>query len=179
MIIEECISQCVQVHRATHELYHTELCGKILCSEIFPVLMTCRPGRQESRAAVYVQALKSAAVDDSTAELIMKQIGGAIAKMHDGGLVHGDLTTSNMLLQETDRKLVLIDFGLAFNSSNPEDKAVDLHVCERALVSAHSDREGLFKIVLEAYKEKSKNHSPVFNRFAEVRMRGRKRTMIG
>lgn len=109
----------------------------------------------------------------------MKQIGEAIAKLHDGGLVHGDLTTSNMLLQKSDQQLVLIDFGLAFNSSNPEDKAVDLHVCERALVSAHSDREGLFKTVLEAYKAVSKHHCPVFNRFAEVRMRGRKRTMIG
>lgn len=126
-----------------------------------------------------MQALKSEAVDASAAAAIMKQIGGAIAKMHDGGLVHGDLTTSNMLLQESDQKLVIIDFGLAFNSTNPEDKAVDLHVCERALASAHSDREGMFKIVLEAYKAVSKNHYPVFNRFADVRMRGRKRTMIG
>lgn len=126
-----------------------------------------------------MQALKRKEVDSAAAETIMKQIGEAIAKMHDGGLVHGDLTTSNMLLQENDQKLVLIDFGLAFNSTNPEDKAVDLHVCERALLSAHSDREGLFKVVLESYKEASKNHCPVFNRFAEVRMRGRKRTMVG
>jgi TP53 regulating kinase and related kinases len=126
-----------------------------------------------------VQALKSRDVDAVAAEGIMKQIGEAIAKMHDGGLVHGDLTTSNMLLEEGSKKLVIIDFGLAFNSTNPEDKAVDLHVCERALNSAHSDREGLFKTVLEAYKKASKNHCPVFNRFAEVRLRGRKRTMVG
>lgn len=93
--------------------------------------------------------------------------------------MHGDLTTSNMMLRTDDDVLVLIDFGLAYNSTNPEDKAVDLYVMERAFTSAHSEREGLFKVVLQAYKDSSKQHCPVFNRFAEVRMRGRKRTMVG
>lgn len=112
-------------------------------------------------------------------DLILKQIGQSVAQLHDGGLVHGDLTTSNMLLRADDDMFVLIDFGLAYNSTNPEDKAVDLYVMERAFTSAHSEREGLFKVVLQAYKGASKHHCPVFNRFAEVRMRGRKRTMVG
>ena len=33
---------------------------------------------------------------------------------------------------------VLIDFGLSFNSTIPEDKGVDLYVLERAFTSAHS-----------------------------------------
>lgn len=33
---------------------------------------------------------------------------------------------------------VLIDFGLSFTSTLPEDKAVDLYVLERALLSMHS-----------------------------------------
>jgi TP53 regulating kinase and related kinases len=127
----------------------------------------------------HLQVLKSGETSSKVAGDAMKQIGEAIAKLHDGGLVHGDLTTSNMLLRQGDGKLALIDFGLSFNSTNPEDKAVDLYVCERALASAHSDREGLFKVVLETYRKASKHHSAVFNRFAEVRMRGRKRTMVG
>ena len=33
---------------------------------------------------------------------------------------------------------VLIDFGLSYNNTLAEDKAVDLYVLERAFTSAHS-----------------------------------------
>ncbi|AQK65403.1 Protein kinase superfamily protein [Zea mays] len=69
---------------------------------------------------------------------IATQIGNAIGKLHDGGLVHGDLTTSNMIIKNSNNQLVLIDFGLSFTSTIPEDKAVDLYVLERALISMHS-----------------------------------------
>ncbi|KAL5977501.1 hypothetical protein ACLOJK_021848 [Asimina triloba] len=69
---------------------------------------------------------------------IAAQIGDAIGKLHDGGLVHGDLTTSNMLIRSGTNQLVLIDFGLSYTSNLPEDKAVDLYVLERALLSMHS-----------------------------------------
>jgi TP53 regulating kinase and related kinases len=126
-----------------------------------------------------VQVLRNKATGKDELVDMMKAIGGAVAKLHDGNLVHGDLTTSNMIMREPDNKLVIIDFGLAYNSSNPEDKAVDLYVMERAFVSAHSDRAGLFKMALEAYMDTSKHHTTVLGRFAEVRMRGRKRTMVG
>ncbi|PWA67701.1 Kae1-associated kinase Bud32 [Artemisia annua] len=64
------------------------------------------------------------------------QIGNTIGKLHDGGVVHGDLTTSNMLWR--DGKMVLIDFGLSFVSTLPENKAIDLYVLEQALMSIHS-----------------------------------------
>lgn len=70
-----------------------------------------------------------------------------MAKLHDGGLVHGDLTTSNMLLRDGDGQLVLIDFGLAFNSTLAEDKAVDLYVLERAITSAHASLTGLVRLL--------------------------------
>lgn len=38
---------------------------------------------------------------------------------------------------------VLIDFGLSYNSTLPEDKGVDLYVMERAMSSAHAGMEGL------------------------------------
>ncbi|XP_066387097.1 uncharacterized protein [Miscanthus floridulus] len=69
---------------------------------------------------------------------IATQIGNAVSKLHDGGLVHGDLTTSNMIIKNSNNQLVLIDFGLSFTSTIPEDKAVDLYVLERALISMHS-----------------------------------------
>ncbi|KAG1358659.1 EKC/KEOPS complex subunit bud32 [Cocos nucifera] len=107
------------------------------------------------------------------------QIGNAIGKLHDGGLVHGDLTTSNMLIKEGTNQLVLIDFGLSFTSTLPEDKAVDLYVLERALLSMHSSCGNVMDKILAAYRKSSKQWSSTMNKLAQVRQRGRKRTMVG
>ncbi|EYU40902.1 hypothetical protein ABFS82_14G201300 [Erythranthe guttata] len=110
---------------------------------------------------------------------IATQIGNAIGKIHDGGLIHGDLTTSNMLIRHDTNKLVLIDFGLSFTSTLPEDKAVDLYVLERALLSMHSSCGNVMDKILAAYRKSSKQWSSTLNKLAQVRQRGRKRTMIG
>ncbi|RZC52294.1 hypothetical protein C5167_020728 [Papaver somniferum] len=108
---------------------------------------------------------------------IATQIGGSIGKLHDGGLIHGDLTTSNMLLRSDNNQLVLIDFGLSFTSSLPEDK--DLYVLERALISMHSSCGNVMDQILAGYRKSSKQWSSTLNKLAQVRQRGRKRTMIG
>ncbi|KAJ7972759.1 EKC/KEOPS complex subunit bud32 [Quillaja saponaria] len=110
---------------------------------------------------------------------IASQIGDAIGKLHDGGLIHGDLTTSNMLLNNGTNQLVLIDFGLSFTSTLPEDKAVDLYVLERALLSMHSSCGDVIERILAAYRRSSKQWSSTLNKLAQVRQRGRKRTMVG
>ncbi|XP_014512454.1 TP53-regulating kinase [Vigna radiata var. radiata] len=110
---------------------------------------------------------------------IATQIGHAIGKLHDGGLVHGDLTTSNMLLKSGTNELVLIDFGLSFTSTLPEDKAVDLYVLERAILSMHSSCGNVMDRILTAYRKSSKQWSSTLNKLAQVRQRGRKRTMVG
>ncbi|KAK4729305.1 hypothetical protein R3W88_022293 [Solanum pinnatisectum] len=118
-------------------------------------------------------------VDEERMVDIATQIGNAIGKLHDGGLVHGDLTTSNMLLSSAANQLVLIDFGLSFTSTLPEDKAVDLYVLECALLSMHSSCGDVMDRILAAYRKSSKQWSSTLNRLAQVRQRGRKRTMLG
>lgn len=107
------------------------------------------------------------------------QIGNAVGKLHDGGLIHGDLTTSNMILKRDNNQLVLIDFGLSFTSTLPEDKAVDLYVLERALLAMHSSCGNVMDKILSAYRKSSKQWSSTMNKLAQVRQRGRKRTMVG
>ncbi|KAI0292945.1 kinase-like domain-containing protein [Multifurca ochricompacta] len=93
---------------------------------------------------------------------LMNMVGTEIAKMHLADIIHGDLTTSNMMLSHPSslnhslriQKLVLIDFGLAYTSILVEDKAVDLYVLERAFASTHPASEPLFASVLDAYKRK-------------------------
>lgn len=107
------------------------------------------------------------------------QIGNAVGKLHDGGLIHGDLTTSNIIIKRDNNQLVLIDFGLSFTSTLPEDKAVDLYVLERALLSMHSSCGNVMDKILSAYRKSSKQWSSTMNKLAQVRQRGRKRTMVG
>jgi len=118
---------------------------------------------------------------------IMGLVGSEIAKMHKADIIHGDLTTSNMMIRHpfaakgpSHTKLVLIDFGLAHTSSLVEDKAVDLYVLERAFASTHPDSEPMFFAVLEAYKNgMGTDWAAVERRLEDVRLRGRKRSMVG
>lgn len=89
---------------------------------------------------------------------IIKVLGSELAKMHNNNVIHGDLTTSNLLLSYNDiqdcnqvefniinnqdfKSLYFIDFGLSYVSSQNEDKAVDLYVLRRAIVSSNPKSE--------------------------------------
>ncbi|KAI8973263.1 tp53rk protein [Mycotypha africana] len=108
-------------------------------------------------------------------------IGRSLATMHNLNVIHGDLTTSNLMLRKDkgDAAVVVIDFGLSYNSNLPEDKAVDLYVLERAFASTHPQTEQLFAKILESYFKTSKQQKQISHKLEDVRMRGRKRTMVG
>ena len=135
---------------------------------------------------------------------MVERIGRAVGKMHETGVVHGDLTTSNLMVRmgQGEEKaangdnvhyddssatklllevgeIVLIDFGLAGQSIQDEDKAVDLYVLERAFGSTHPEVEEHFQGLLKAYGESYKGAKTVLKRLEDVRMRGRKKSMVG
>lgn len=132
-------------------------------------------------------------------KMLLRRIGRAVGTMHSkGGVVHGDLTSSNVMVRaardshsEADRDgppdlngdIVLIDFGLALQSVQDEDRAVDLYVLERAFGSTHPRQEGWFDAEVlqhpDGYKGSFKGANVVLKRLEEVRLRGRKRSMIG
>ncbi|MBS3146214.1 Kae1-associated serine/threonine protein kinase [Candidatus Woesearchaeota archaeon] len=102
---------------------------------------------------------------------IFNEIGNEIAKLHDGNIIHGDLTTANFILR--DNKIFIIDFGLGFTSEKVENKAVDLRVLKQALESKHSKISELaFNEVLIGYS-KSKTYEMVVERLGIVSLRGR------
>ena len=117
--------------------------------------------------------------DSETLTALVRLIGAVLAQMHDIDVVHGDLTTSNMIYDPNLRSLTLIDFGLSYVSGLAEDKGVDLYVLERAFLSTHPNTEQLFRTLLDSYSASSKNSEAVIAKLDEVRMRGRKRTMVG
>jgi Kae1-associated kinase Bud32 len=110
-------------------------------------------------------------VFDGNHEVFSKMIGKNLALMHKNGIIHGDLTTSNMIFN---KELHFIDFGLSFFSDKYEDKAVDLHLLKEALESKHhAVVDSAFKIVLDSYNENYSEADSVIKRLEIVEKRGR------
>jgi TP53 regulating kinase-like protein len=83
---------------------------------------------------------------------IFRKLGKFISKLHQNGQIHGDITTSNIILTK-EEKLFLIDFGLHEYSDSIEDKSVDLHLFKRVLISSHGgDYKLCFRMFLDGYK---------------------------
>jgi TP53 regulating kinase-like protein len=108
--------------------------------------------------------------DDKALELCRK-IGAIAGKMHAGDIVHGDLTTSNMLLD--DDRIVLIDFSLGSKSSELEDKGVDMHLLEEAFHSAHYRRSEFYEAVKDSYVKAYPGGADVLKKVREIEKRGR------
>jgi len=103
------------------------------------------------------------------------RIGVLIGKLHKHGVVHGDLTTSNMILSG-EGKIFLVDFGLGEKNAELEARGVDLHLMKRALQSTHYQfAEECFRNVLRGYSEilGGESAEKVFEKIREIERRGR------
>ncbi|MBW2978353.1 Kae1-associated serine/threonine protein kinase [Candidatus Woesearchaeota archaeon] len=102
---------------------------------------------------------------------LSEEMGKKIGILHKNDIIHGDLTTSNMILE---KEIKFIDFGLSFFSNKVEDKAVDLHLLRQALESKHYEIwEKCFEAALKGYKETNPDSNLVLNRLEKVENRGR------
>jgi len=106
-------------------------------------------------------------------EMIMFKIGQSIAKLHDRDIIHGDLTTSNMIYK--DKKVYIIDFGLGFQNGKYEDKGVDIHLLKQALEAKHfRDWQTLFQEFEVGYRSVHPAEAQkVFERMKAIEKRGR------
>ncbi|BGP12168.1 hypothetical protein JCM10213_004734 [Rhodosporidiobolus nylandii] len=158
------------------------------------------PEEDEAEEEDVGEMLRRRGVDEDT---MLRLIGREIAKMHLADIIHGDLTTSNMMVRLLDSprpgrenevfEVVIIDFGLSTSSPMHEERAVDLYVLERAFASTHPVMPGSephFDRVLEGYRgameeaegrkaAKKGTWEGTWKRLEEVRLRGRKRSMVG
>ena len=102
----------------------------------------------------------------------MQKLGKEVAKLHQANIIHSDLTTSNLILQEKTSKLFLIDFGLSYISTKIEDKAVDLHLIKQALEAKHyQNHKALFNAFQKTYKWQ--DSQKILERLTTVESRGR------
>ncbi len=116
-------------------------------------------------------------LEPSKKENYLKKVGKYAALLHMNGQIHGDITTSNLIITRSE-ELFIIDFGLHETSDEVEDKSVDLHLFKRVLYSSHKNPEFCFKAFLQGYEEeygenrKQECHEVIKN-IAVVETRGR------
>lgn len=107
-------------------------------------------------------------------EKICLQIGENIGKLHSAGIIHGDLTTSNMILKGDE--IYFIDFGLGYFSKRVEDMATDLWVLFEALQATHHQIcEKCWKEIVVGYRKENKKSTEVFKRIEKIELRARYR----
>jgi Kae1-associated kinase Bud32 len=162
----------IRIRRTRSEAKLLEKAGKIISS---PKVIKV----DEKSAEIDMEFIEGKKLSDNLDKFPLKEqleisekIGEEIALLHNQDIIHGDLTTSNMILSSD--KIYFIDFGLGFHSNRIEDKAVDLHLLRQALESKHFEHwQNLFDSVLRGYKTKSKDADKILVQFKKVESRGR------
>jgi len=102
---------------------------------------------------------------------LSERVGEMVGRLHKAGIIHGDLTTSNMILFEN--RVYLIDFGLAFYENSIEAQGVDVHVYFQTLKSTHDNPDELIEAFKRGYAQTYEEADAVFNRVNEIKARGR------
>jgi len=108
----------------------------------------------------------------SSAAEICGMIGRTVADLHNSGICHGDLTTSNMILTD-DHRICLIDLSMGKANSELEDLGVDIHLLKRAFVSAHPDLTEAFGELMKVYLGTKREPEKLLRKVEEIEGRGR------
>ncbi len=134
-----------------------------------------------TKGIIRMQHLKGKRVKDILDKLseeerkkLCKKIGKSIGLLHKNDIIHGDITTSNMILDEG--LVYFIDFGLGEKTAEIEPKGVDLHVLMEAIEATHSKYSNCFDYVLEGYTQIMKDDAKlVAKKIKDIVKRGRYR----
>ena len=111
---------------------------------------------------------------DTVAGKLFGELGRDVARLHSAGIMHGDLTTANVIVR--DGELVFIDFGLSGHSSRLEDHAVDLRLIKETLVGAHSSMASMaLERLFEGYSREAgaKRTKAAMKQLKSIERRGR------
>ncbi|MGE5832611.1 MAG: bifunctional N(6)-L-threonylcarbamoyladenine synthase/serine/threonine protein kinase [Methanomicrobiales archaeon] len=101
----------------------------------------------------------------------VREAGRMVGRLHTAGIIHGDLTTSNIIVRNG--RCVLIDFGLSLVSTEIENRGVDLHVFLQTLESTSREYVSLREAFTGGYREEFPGSEEVLEREQEIRRRGR------
>jgi TP53 regulating kinase and related kinases len=113
--------------------------------------------------------------NSDSGEHIFRQVGRCTGFLHSKGIIHGDLTTKNIIISGP--RLVFIDFGLAFFSDRIEDRAEDLHLLKQVLKTEQSPKKAMsdFESAMTGYTAVvgQETAKAVKTQIAKIELRGR------
>ncbi len=170
------LDEQIKTYRTIHEpqLIHEAKKAGVPTPTIFLVDVKSATIIMEFIEGKQVKQLLSEATQSERQRLCFK-IGELIGRLHKYGLIHGDLTTSNMILN-SEGTIFFVDFGLGEKSKELESRGVDLHLMKRALQSTHFRfAEECFNAVIKGYSKVlgSETVKNVLHKIREIERRGR------
>ena len=170
------LDEQIRSYRTVHEpqLMHEAKAAGVHTPLIYLVNATESSITMEYVEGQQVKQLLNNASKSERSDLCVR-IGESIARLHSHGLIHGDLTTSNMI-QNPEGKLFFVDFGLGEKNSELEAQGVDLHLLKRALQSTHFQHwEECFQNVECGYSSiiGVELAEKVYEKIREIQRRGR------
>jgi len=127
--------------------------------------------RDITRDTIVMEEIRGRQLKEVLTRENLAQAGEAVGRLHTAGIVHGDLTTSNLIIR--DRQCVLIDFGLAHATNEIESRGVDLHVLFQTLQSTTRDAAALRAAFIGGYTTTFDRAAEVVGREEEIIQRGR------
>ena len=172
----EALDKQIRNYRTIHEpqLMHEAKAAGVPTPLIYIVNVSEASITMEYVEGEQIKQLLNNVPKDQRQELCVK-IGELIGKLHSHGLIHGDLTTSNMILSP-EGKIFFLDFGLGEKNTEVEAQGVDLHLMKRALQSTHYQFwEECFKNILRGYSSvlSVEAAEKVYEKIKEIERRGR------
>ncbi len=125
-----------------------------------------------AKAEIIMEFIEGQNVRDVLTPDICYKIGRYAALLHTSNIIHGDLTTSNFVMN---KRLVLLDFGLSYYSERTEDMATDIRLIKEAFTSAHIVVRKAFPRFMEGYASvaSSKKAEKILENVREIEERGR------
>jgi len=111
----------------------------------------------------------------NAARKLLRSIGEQIGLLHTAGIVHGDLTTSNVIVSPSGEPFI-VDFGMSRRSTEPEDRGVDLHLLQRSIVASHNkDSSSMMNSMIRGYEQTAgkKAAGSTWRKAREIARRGR------
>jgi TP53 regulating kinase and related kinases len=172
----EALDKQIRSYRTVHEpqLMHEAKAAGVPTPLIYMVNILDASITMEFIEGQQIKQLLNKAPQEKRVQLCIA-IGELIGKLHIHGLIHGDLTTSNMILTPED-KIFFVDFGLGEKNIEVEAQGVDLHLMKRALQSTHYQFwEECFKAVLSGYSTilGVESAEKIYEKIKEIERRGR------
>jgi Kae1-associated kinase Bud32 len=135
------------------------------CGVLTPII------RDVTEFEIIMEYIDGTTLKNVITQELSEKTGELIGRLHTCGIVHCDLTTSNILYK--DGKLYLIDFGLAYLDKTLEARGVDIHVLFQTFESTHEDHEMLIEAFKKGYRKRAVFADEVIKRVGEIESRGR------